>query len=94
MLGKCGGFHVCAFGLALGIVWGLGVLLLGLAAWQFAWGVAFLDLLASVYVGYAATLTGSLIGFGWGFLDAFIGGVVFAFLYNLFATYCCGKTKE
>jgi len=33
-------------------------------------------------VGYSATIVGILIGAVWGFIDAFIGGVVLAWLYN------------
>lgn len=85
--------RVCCFGLALGIVWGLGMFLLGLAAWLFNWGNAMVVLMSSLYLGYDATFVGSLLGGLWGFVDALIGGVIFAWLYNVMST-CCYKKCE
>lgn len=79
-------------GLTVGILWGLGVLITGLiAAWHGSWGVDFVTAVGSVYVGYENTVMGSLIGGFWGLIDGFIGGVVFAWLYNKFASCkkCC-----
>ena len=36
-----------------------------------------------VYRGYSISAMGSLIGLAWGFCDGLVGGVVFAWLYNL-----------
>ena len=77
--------QVLPFGLALGIIWGVSMFLIGLSTWLFAWGGEWQTLMASVYMGYTPSLLGSLIGGVWGFLDAFIGGIIFAWLYNLFA---------
>ncbi len=71
-----------AFGLAFGILWGGGVLLMGLLALVCSWAQPFVDVLSAMYVGYATSIVGSLIGAIWGFADAFIGGFVFAWLYN------------
>jgi hypothetical protein len=38
-----------------------------------------------VYRGYEISAVGSLIGLVWGLVDGYIGGLVFAFLYNWFA---------
>ena len=76
---------VKAFGLTLGIVWGAGVFLMGLVAMFFDWGNLFIVLISSLYIGYKATLLGSIIGGIWGFVDAGIGGVVVAWLYNKLA---------
>ena len=74
---------VKAFGLALGIIWGFGVFF---ATW---WVIA-LDgasgtttWLGHIYRGYNITALGSLIGLAWGFFDGLIGGVLFAWLYNM-----------
>ena len=71
-----------ALGLSLGIVWGAAMFLLGLFVMWFNWGAGMVDAMASLYIGYKATFLGSLIGGVWGFIDAGIGGVVIAWLYN------------
>lgn len=71
-----------AFGLALGLLWGGGVLFMGLTAIVCSWARPFVDVLSVMYRGYSASLLGSFIGTVWGFVDAFIGGVIFAWLYN------------
>lgn len=76
--------HPVNFGLAVGVLWGVGVCLSALAAWLWGWGMPFIDLLASFYPGFAASLTGSLLGLVWGFLDGFVGGFILAWLYNKF----------
>ncbi len=77
-----GKLNVKAMGLALGILWGGLIFLLGLTVMFFNWGGAWVDLMASIYIGYKATWLGSIIGGIWGFFDAGIGGVVVAWLYN------------
>ena len=76
---------VKAFGLAVGIVWAAGVLVMGLIAMVCPWGARFVDWLAPFYVGYDATIVGILIGAIWGFIDGGIGAVLIAWLYNKFA---------
>jgi len=74
--------NVKAFALACGLWWGGGMFFL-------AWWLIMLEgnpepcLLNRMYPGYTMTPLGSLIGFGWGFIDAGIGGLIFAWLYNL-----------
>lgn len=77
--------NVKAFALTCGIVWGLGVLLL-------TWWIIALDgatgeitFLGRIYRGYNISPLGSIIGLGWAFADGAIGGVIFAWLYNLIA---------
>lgn len=81
---------LCAlsFGLAVGIVWGLGVLFVGLLATYAGIGAEFIAVVSPFYLGYEATLLGSAIGAAWGFVDGFIGGVVFAWIYNWFCCRC------
>ena len=76
---------VKALGLALGILWGACTFILGLLAIFFGWGNGLVDAMSSFYIGYKATFLGSLIGAAWGFVDAGIGGVLIAWLYNKFA---------
>lgn len=82
--------HVVALGLALGILWGLSILITGLIATAGGFSVDFISETGSVYVGYRATVLGSFIGALWGFLHLFVTGVLIAALYNLFVC-CCHK---
>jgi len=76
---------VKAFGLACGIMWGAAMLLLGLINTFSAWGGSIERAMATLYIGYKPTVSGSIIGGIWGFADAGIGGLVLAWLYNKFA---------
>lgn len=76
-------FHIPAFTLGLGATWSLSIFLVGLMA-MFNWGGAFVDVMASIYIGYEPTFLGSLIGAVWAFFDGAIGGLVFALFYNFF----------
>ena len=73
---------VKAFALSVGIVWAVGAFILGISAMLFGWGTAWLELISSCYIGYKATLMGSIIGAVWGFFDAGIGAALVAWLYN------------
>jgi len=77
--------NIKAFGLACGIVWGLGMLSLGLMNTFSDWGAGVEGAMATLYIGYTPTLLGSVIGGLWGFADAGIGGLAIAWLYNKFA---------
>ncbi len=76
---------VKAFGLTCGLLWGVGLLCL---TW---WLIAFdgatgeTTLIGRLYRGYSVSPVGSVIGMIWGFVDGLVGGVVFAWLYNVIA---------
>lgn len=79
---------VGAMAVTLGVLWGAGVLIVGLAnvAWP-GYGGEFLQVLASIYPGYKGT-TGvgqTLIGSLYGLVDAAVAGALFAWVYNLIA---------
>lgn len=74
-----------AFALSSGIIWSFYLLSLGLLAATMNVGTKFVELLASVYIGYAPTIGGSFIGMLWGFLDGSVCGIAFAWLYNKFS---------
>lgn len=82
-----------SLGLALGILWGLSVLITGLIAHYYHYGRAFVTSLGELYVGYTHTIAGSFIGAGIGFVDAFIFGALIALLYNLFSGCRCHKEE-
>lgn len=73
---------VKAFGITCGLEWGFGVFTL-------TWWVIFFDgasvaptVLGQLYRGYKINPIGSLIGLIWALADGFVGGIVFAWLYN------------
>jgi len=73
-----------ALGVAIGVLWAIYVAFVGIAA-MFGWGNAIVDALASLYIGYAASIIGAIIGAVWAFVDGFIAGVVIAWIYNFVA---------
>ena len=73
---------VFAFALSLGIVWSACTLLAGWFA-SLGWGAAYVHILSSIYIGYGPSFFGSVIGAIWAFFDALVGGLVFAYLYNI-----------
>jgi hypothetical protein len=76
---------VKAFGLTLGIVWSVSLLIMGILAMTVNYGVGFVNAISKLYIGYNATVAGIIIGAIWGFFDAGIGGVIIAWLYNKLA---------
>ena len=73
-----------AFGLALGLVLGLAILL-------GTWFLLLRDSPGSImssatglFIGYSYSWGGAIMGFFWGFIYGFIGGVIFAWFYDLF----------
>lgn len=80
---------LCGLGVAFGVTWGLGLFVLGLLSTYLGWATPWVELFSSIYIGFASTFIGSLIGGAWGLLDGFITGVIVAFIYNL-CVKCCG----
>ena len=83
---------VKAFALAFGLTWGIGLFCL-------TWWIIALDgatgettIIGQVYRGFNISPIGSLIGLVWAFADGAIGGAIFAWLYNCFASGCSAKT--
>jgi hypothetical protein len=75
--------NVWAFALTTALVWGFGLFLL-------TWWIIMFDgqtedplVIGFIYRGYNVSGVGSLIGFVWAFCDGFVGGAIFAWLYNL-----------
>jgi len=76
-------FNVLGLALGVGIYWGLSMVIAGWTS-IFGWGNAFVDVMASIYIGYEISFIGGIIGGIWGFVDGFIAGAVVAFFYNVF----------
>lgn len=80
--------NIKALALASAILWGLAMLVVGLA--NLVWGdygQQFLQTMSSTYLGYHATrsIVEVVVGGLYGAVDGFVGGAVFAWLYNQFA---------
>ncbi len=75
--------NVLAFGLTSALIWGFGLFAL---TW---WIIAFdgptndVTMIGRIYRGYSISAMGSVIGLVWALADGLIGGVLFAWLYNL-----------
>lgn len=77
---------VKAFTLTCALVWGGGVLLLTWWIILFEGASGDPTIIGRVYRGYSISPLGSVIGLAWGLIDGAIGGAVFAWVYNLFAS--------
>jgi len=79
--------NIKALSLTVAFVWGGSILLIGLAnlIWT-TFGVAFLEVAASIYPGYqaASSFWQVIVGTLYGLVDGFIGGLIIGWLYNLF----------
>lgn len=80
-MNKC---SVNALGIAIGVLWAIYVFFCGITA-MFGWGVALVQTLSSLYIGYGPTFVGAVIGAAWAFVDGYIAGVVIAWIYNRLA---------
>jgi len=76
---------VKAFAVTCGLVWGLG--LFCLTWWIILWEGNNVPsvFLSALYRGYTISPVGSVIGLIWAFLDGWVGGLIFAWLYNKLA---------
>jgi len=75
--------NIRAFGMTCALWWGFSLFVL---TWWVIWNGAAggaPTLLERIYIGYAFTPVGSVIGLAWGLVDGFVGGIIFAWLYNL-----------
>jgi len=74
--------NVKAFAFTCALLWG--AMLFCITWWIILFDGATGDptLIGAVYRGYCVSPTGSLIGLAWGLVDGFIGGAMFAWLYN------------
>ena len=81
--------NIKALGMAFGLLWAACILFVGIAnmIWP-GYGLAFLQMCASIYPGYRpGTGMGSIfIGTIYALLDSAIGGAIFGLLYNFFAS--------
>ena len=77
-----------ALTIASGLLWGGGVLCLGLIHLASpSYGASFLGGISSIYPGFhgARSFGDALVGAAYGLIDGGLGGFFFGWLYNLFA---------
>jgi len=77
--------NVKALAVAAGLVWGGCAFIFGLWAMSYAPAADVVAFTGQFYLGYEAGFSGAVIGLIWGFLDAGIGALILAWLYNFFA---------
>jgi hypothetical protein len=75
--------NVKAFALTCALIWGIGLFLLTWWVIAFEGSTGYVPFIGHLYRGYSISPAGSVIGLIWGFVDALIGGAIFAWLYNL-----------
>lgn len=72
-----------ALGLTLGILWALGMLLMGVASMFFGYGTEIVDMMGTVYLGAGSgSWVAILLGGVWAFVDGFVCGFLIAWVYN------------
>lgn len=69
-------------GLAGGIIWSFSMFICTILALYTGYSSEFLNLIATVYLGFSISWTGAFIGLIYGFIDAFVGFYLLAYLYN------------
>jgi len=79
-----------ALGVALGIMCGVGMLAIGIAATYGAYGADLVAQWATHFPGVEVSIKGSIVAGAWGFLKGFFSGVIIAWLYNL-CLCCCTR---
>ncbi|MFH2020434.1 MAG: hypothetical protein ABIJ34_03405 [archaeon] len=90
----CAGHHAhcekaVSVGYALGLTNALCLAFFALSAMTVGYGVAWVRLLGSIYLGYEASWAGLFFGLFWGFVKGFLAGFVFMKIFSHFG--CCRK---
>ncbi len=75
--------NVKAFALTTALIWGFGLFFITWWVILFEGASGTRTIIGVVYRGYNISAVGSLIGLVWGLVDGFVGGAIFAWLYNL-----------
>ncbi|NIM03892.1 membrane-associated protein [bacterium] len=76
--------NVKALAVGLGVLWGVLMLFAGWVS-IFGWATKFVEVMASIYIGFKPTFLGGVIGAIWGFIDGAISGAIIALVYNAIA---------
>ena len=73
---------VVGFGVTLGCIWSLCILVLVLASRRSPKAEVVITLFSKVYRGFDRTLLGAVFGAFWGFIDGAMSGLLIAWVYN------------
>jgi hypothetical protein len=76
--------NVKAFAITCALFAGVGLFLVTWWIILFSGATQEVTFIGKVYRGYTISPLGSVIGLAWGLADGFIGGAIFAWLYNFF----------
>jgi len=76
---------VKALALSMGIFWGFCLLISTLLAVYTGYLKETVSMMEGIYPYYSVTPMGSIAGLVWGFVDGFMVGLIFGWLYNRFA---------
>ncbi len=76
---------VKAFAITCSLIWGFGLFFLTWWVIMFDGATGEATLIGRLYRGYSISPQGSVIGLLWALADGFVGGAVFAWLYNWLA---------
>ena len=90
MWGKKTRLSAVALGVAGGVMCGGWMLIVGLMATYGSFGTDMVTHWATMFPGIDASVKGSLVAGGWGFLKGFFSGLILAWLYNL-CLCCCTR---
>lgn len=69
-------------GISGGIVWGFCMFICTILALYTGYSTQFLNLMSDIYPGYMISWWGTIVGLVYGFLDAFVGLFILAWIYN------------
>lgn len=69
-------------GIAMGLVWGIGLFVTALLDARLGWAATFVGSIGSAYIGYGPGAFGGLMGLAYGFIDGFTGGYFIGWIYN------------
>ena len=81
-----------ALGVAVGLMCGGWMLIVGLLATHGVFGAEMVAHWATFFPGVDASVKGSLIAGGWGFIKGFFFGLILGWIYNL--CLCCCSRKH
>jgi hypothetical protein len=73
-----------ALSLSCGILWAILLFILTLISLGTCYADSFLEMIASIYPGYAVSGLGLILALVYGFVDGAIGALIFGWVYNLF----------
>ncbi len=86
--------HPVALGLAVGVVSGLSTFFMGLLALAFYTGKPLVAMVGTMYVTFNPSLFNSVLGALAVFVNAFIGGYIAVWVYNLLIDYFDNSSSE